>query len=142
MRVSPWLFPTIESFHIVGVAFLIGSVARLDAPLTGLYSRSSVTSMARATMPWQWTGLLLAVCTGTLLFSSEAEGLYANHAFRLKMLMVLLLGLNSAIYELTRRNIVRWDVDTATLIAAKITGLVSLTLWIGVVVAGRWIAYA
>ena len=143
VRVSPWLFPTIESFHIVGISFLIGSVARLDARLIGLYRRSSVSALAKATMPWAWGGFVLAVVTGSLLFSSEAEGLYSNHAFRLKILMLLLLGVNSAVYEsVTRRNIVRWDVDTNTPVGAKMTGIVSLTLWIGVVVAGRWIAYA
>ena len=94
-------------------------------------------------MPWAWGGFALAIFTGSLLFSSEAEGLYANRAFRIKILMLLLLGVNTAIFELlTRRNIGRWDVDTATPLAAKITGVVSLTLWICVVVAGRWIAYA
>ena len=143
VRVSPWLFPTIESFHIVGLAFLIGSVARFDLRLLGMSSRSSVSAAAKATMPWAWGGFVLAVITGSLLFSSEAEGLYANRAFRLKLLLLLLLGVNSAVYELvTRRNVDRWDVGVATPVAAKMTGLISLTLWICVVVAGRWIAYA
>ena len=143
VRVSPWLFPTIESFHIVGLAFLIGSVARFDLRLLGFPSRSSVSAAAKATLPWAWGGFLLAVITGSLLFSSEAEGLYANRAFRIKLLMLLLLGLNSAVYELIiRRGINRWDIGTATPVTAKMTGVVSLTLWICVVIAGRWIAYA
>lgn len=143
VRVSPWLFPTIESFHIVGLAFVIGAISRLDARLVGLYPRSSVTEVATSAMPWARGGFVLAVVTGTLLFSSEAEGLYTNRAFRLKLLMLLLIGVNAAIFELlTRRNIDRWDVGTATPVAAKMTGVVSFTLWLCVVVAGRWIAYA
>lgn len=143
IRVSPWLFPFIESFHIVGLALLIGSVVRLDVRLLGMYSNSSVTEIAKTTMPWAWGGLVLAVTTGSCLFSSEAAGLYINRAFRLKLLMLALLGINAAVYELlTRRNIKQWDVGKATPIFAKMTGIVSLTLWVGVVVAGRWIAYA
>ena len=143
VRTSLWLFPTIESFHIVGLALLIGAVARLDARLLGIHPRSSVTEVAQSVMPWVWGGFALAVITGSFLFSSEAEGLYSNRAFRLKMLMLLLLGVNTAVYELIiRRNISSWDADSATPAAARITAVVSLTLWVGVVVAGRWIAYA
>ncbi len=143
VRVSPWLFPTIESFHIVGLAFLVGSVARFDMRLLGWYSGSSVTAASKATMPWALGGFLLAIVTGSLLFSSEAEGLYSNRAFRLKLIMLLLLGVNSAIFELlTRKNVHRWDVGTATPLSAKLTGIISLVLWPCVIVAGRWIAYA
>ncbi len=143
VRVSPWLFPTIESFHIVGLALLVGAVVRLDARLLGMYATSSVTEVAKGIMPWTWGGFILAITTGSLLFSSEAQGLYANRAFRLKMLMLLLLGLNTAVYELlTRRNINRWDRGAATPLSAKLAGFISIILWTGVVVAGRWIAYA
>ena len=143
VRTSAWLFPTIESFHIVGLAFLIGAVVRLDVRLLGLHAQSSVTEVSRSVLPWTWGGFGLAVVTGSLLFSSEAEGLYSNRAFRLKMIMLVLLGINTAVFELvTRRNIARWDVGRATPLAAKCTGLVSIVLWICVVIAGRWIAYA
>jgi hypothetical protein len=143
IRVSPWLFPLVESFHIVGLALLVGSVARLDLRLLGVHANYSVTETARSIMPWIRGGFFLAATTGSLLFSSEAVGLYTNRAFRLKMIMLLLLGVNTVVYEsLTRRNIETWDVDTATPISAKLAGLISLTLWVGVVVAGRWIAYA
>jgi hypothetical protein len=143
VRVSTWLFPLIESFHIIGLALLVGAVARLDVRLLGVDSSSSVSNVAKTIMPWVKGGFLLAVITGSLLFSSEAVGLYVNRAFRLKMLMLLLLGVNTAVYELlTRRNIDRWDIGCATPISAKLTGVISLTLWLGVVVAGRWIAYA
>ena len=143
VRTSLWLFPTIESFHILGLALLIGAIFRLDARLLGFYAQSSVTEVARGVMPWVRTGFALAVVTGSLLFSSEAEGLYTNRAFRLKLVFLLLLGLNTAIYEfLIRRNIAEWNIDRLTPISAKCTAVVSLLLWTGVVLAGRWIAYA
>lgn len=143
VRKSTWLFPAVESFHIVGLAFVIGAISRLDARLIGLYPRSSVSEVAKASMPWAWGGFLLSVSTGAILFSSEAEGLYSNRAFRLKLLMLFLIGVNAAVYEFfTRRNLHRWDAGTTTPVAAKLTGIISMTLWICVVIAGRWIAYA
>ena len=143
IRTSAWLFPLIESFHIVGLAFLIGAVIRLDVRLLGFHAKTSVTEVSRAVLPWTWGGFALAVVTGSLMFSSEAEGLYSNKAFRLKLVMLVLLGINTAVFELlTRRNIHRWDVDHATPVAAKFTAAVSIVLWICVVIAGRWIAYA
>ncbi len=143
VRTSLWLFPTIESFHILGLALLVGAVFRLDARLLGFYPRSSVIDVAKGTMPWVRTGFLLAVVTGTLLFSSEAEGLYTNRAFRLKVICLVLLGVNTLVYELlTRRNIEDWNIGRATPASAKCAAIVSLILWTGVVLAGRWIAYA
>lgn len=94
-------------------------------------------------MPWVRAGFCLAVVTGLLLFSSEAEGLYTNRAFRLKLLFLVLLGLNTAVYELLiRRDIADWDTGKLTPLSAKCTAILSLSLWAGVVLAGRWIAYA
>lgn len=143
VRTSLWLFPTIESFHILGLALLVGAVVRLDARLLGFYPQSSVIETARGVMTWVRAGFGLAVVTGSLLFSSEAEGLYTNRAFRLKLFFLLLLGLNTAVYELLiRRNIADWNVGKLTPLSAKCTAVLSLTLWTGVVIAGRWIAYA
>jgi hypothetical protein len=67
---------------------------------------------------------------------------YQNLAFRLKMLMLLLIGINAGVYEvITRRKGVEWAVVQKTPVGAKLTAVVSLSLWCGVIVAGRWIAY-
>jgi hypothetical protein len=139
---SPWLFPTIESVHIIGLALVVGAVLRLDLRLLGFSRHVSVTDVAGSTMPWAWTGTAIAVTTGLLMFSSEAVVCFHNRAFRAKMLMLLLIALNTLVYEfITRRNVDAWDVEHATPIGAKLAAGVSFTLWIGVVAAGRWIAY-
>ena len=139
---SPWLFPTIESVHIIGLALVVGAVLRLDLRLLGFSRQISVTSVASSTMPWAWTGVSVAVTTGLLMFASEAVVCYHNRAFRAKMLMLLLIALNTAVYEfITRRNVHAWDVERATPLGAKFAAVVSVTLWMGVVAAGRWIAY-
>jgi hypothetical protein len=143
VRMSNWMFPTVESFHIVGLILVIGSIMWLDFRLLGFSSRKSVTKVSLEVMPFAWVGFIVSMSTGIILWTSEAAHLYINPAFRLKMLMLVMIGLNASFFELvTRRNVSHWDVDTRTPIAAKLSGLLSICLWIGVVVAGRWIAYA
>ncbi len=142
IRSSTWLFPTIESVHIVGLALVIGSVMWLDFRLLGLSKRASVVDVSKTVMPTTWIGFVIAVITGVLLFTSEAAMCYTNLAFRLKMLMLLLIGVNAGCYEfLARHKKQEWGVERSTPFSAKMTAAVSLTLWCGVVVAGRWIAY-
>jgi len=139
---SLWLFPTIETVHIIGLAFVVGAIARLDLRLLGVSKHLSVTAVARSTMPWAWAGAGIAIITGVLLFSSNAENYYRNSAFRYKMLMLALIAVNTLIYEVvTRRNIDAWDVELSTPVGARLAAVISFTLWIGVIAAGRWIAY-
>ena len=143
IRTSNWLFPTIESFHLIGLVLVIGSILRLDLRLLGFSSNKSVSQISRETMPSTRLGAVVSMTTGILLWTSEAAHMYINPAFRLKMLAIAMIGVNAAFFELiTRRNIREWDVDKATPVAAKMAGLFSILLWFGVVFAGRWIAYA
>jgi hypothetical protein len=143
VRMSNWLFPTVESAHIMGLVLVIGSIMWLDFRLLGFSSGKSVTKVSKDVMPFAWIGALVSMSTGIVLWTSEAAHLYINPAFRLKMLMILLIGLNATFFELvTRRNVKQWDINTGTPLAAKLAGLLSICLWMGVVVAGRWIAYA
>jgi hypothetical protein len=143
VRMSNWLFPTVESAHIMGLILVIGSIMWLDFRLLGFSRNKSVTKVSKDVMPFAWVGALVSMSTGIILWTSEAAHLYINSAFRLKMLMILLIGVNAGFFELvTRRNVKEWDIDCGTPFAAKLAGLLSICLWMGVVVAGRWIAYA
>ena len=143
IRKSNWLFPTIESFHIVGLTLVVGSIMWFDFRLLGFAKRDSVVEVAKKMFPVTWIGFSIAMITGGFLFASEAVMCYGNIAFRLKMLMLVLIGVNGLAYELiTHRNVKQWDVASSTPFGAKLTAVVSLLLWCGVICAGRWIAYA
>lgn len=142
IRKSNWLFPTIESFHIVGLTLVIGSIMWFDFRLLGFANRDSVSQVAKKLMPFTWAGFILSVITGAFLFASEAIMCYGNIAFRLKMLMLLLIGVNGGVYEwLRHRNGKEWDEAGSTPLSAKMVAVASLVLWCGVIFAGRWIAY-
>jgi hypothetical protein len=143
VRNSLWLFPVIETLHLFGIVLLVGSTSALDLRLLGLSLRNQpTTQVAARLLPWAWAGFLVQIVTGLLLFSSEATKCYANIAFRLKMLMILLAGINAMVFHWTAyRSVGKWDSSATTPLGAKFAGAFSILLWFGIVAAGRWIAF-
>jgi hypothetical protein len=91
IRQSLWLFPAIETVHLLGMAALVGTITVLDLRLLGwAMLQRRVSQVAAGLLPWAWLGFGVQVVTGALLFSSEAVKIYGNPAFRLKMLLLLL----------------------------------------------------
>lgn len=142
VRESLWLFPAIETIHLLGMALLLTTIAAFDLRLLGLTLRGTpVHELARRLLPWAWAGFAVQVITGALLFSSEATKMAVNPAFRLKMLLIVLAGLQALAFRLLARRMPAWDANRPTPMTARLAGLSSLALWIGVVAAGRWIGF-
>lgn len=143
VRDSLWLFPVIETIHIFGIVLLVGSTSALDLRLLGLSLKNqSVSSVATRLLPWTWVGFVIQITTGLLLFSSEATKCYTNLAFRLKMIMIVLAGLNALMFHSTvYKTVDKWGEDSPTPMGAKVAGTLSILFWFGIVAAGRWIAF-
>lgn len=143
VRDSIWLFPTMEVIHLFGIVLLVGSTSILDLRLTGwAFREDSVVKLARRFLPWTWTGFALMATTGFFLFASESAKMYDNVAFRLKILMIVLAGVNAFLFHtFAYRKVETWQQAATPPIAAKFAGYCSLLLWVGIAVAGRVIAY-
>lgn len=143
VRESLWLFPIIETVHLLGMAAFLATVVALDLRLLGWALRGERISVLSGRLaPWIWGGFCVQVVTGGLLFSSEAVKVYANPAFRLKMLLIFLSGLHALIFHwTTNREIANWEDNSAPPTSAKLAGGVSILLWLGVVAAGRFIGF-
>jgi len=142
IRESRWLFPTIETLHVLAIGIVVGSITMLDLRLLGLASRDrGVYEVHEEVLPWTWTSFVCAAITGPLMFSSDAVKYYGNIQFRAKMLLLALLGMNAAIFEFgVFRGVANWDRGRIPA-AAKLAGGVSLVFWICVVTLGRWIGF-
>jgi len=82
------------------------------------------------------------IASGVLLFLAEASKSYYNPAFRFKMLLLIVAGVNPLIFHRTvYRNVSLWDEASVAPGRARLTAYLSLTLWSGIIVAGRAIAY-
>lgn len=138
-----WLFPMIESIHVLALALVVGSIAIMDFRLLGVFGRSHrVTRIAKDVLPWTWTGFVVAAISGSTLFISAAARYAENPFFRTKFVLLALAGLNMAIFHfITWHSVDAWDENAPTPRAAKAAGLLSLAFWVGVVICGRWVGF-
>jgi uncharacterized membrane protein HdeD (DUF308 family) len=87
-------------------------------------------------------GFVMMVITGVLLFYAIPVRSYQSVWFRLKVIALLLAGLNAFVFHTTiDRRVAEWDLAPVPPPAARRAGAASLLLWAIIVVAGRMIAY-
>ena len=140
---SSWLFPGIESVHVLAIALVVGSITMLDLRLLGVSLRDRPAGELTAEiLPWTWSSFVVAACSGALMFSSNATHYWGTAQFRAKIMMLALAGLNMIVFHATTyRSVEVWGREPQTPRAAKVSGGISLALWIGVVTLGRWIGF-
>jgi len=127
-----WLFPVIESIHIIGLTLLVGTISLVDFRLLGLaMRRHAIRDLASELAPWTSVGLLTVVVTGPLMFGSDLGRYLNNPAFLLKMaLFAAALIAHFTVHRAALRGDARqWQA-----------GILSLILWSSVLLAGRAIA--
>jgi hypothetical protein len=140
IRGSSWLFPVIEAIHLLGLGLIGGAVLVVDLRLLGLgLRRQSVAQVASDAQPWLIGSLILMITTGSLLFMSEAIKCYYHSAFWLKMASLFL----AVVFTLTvHRKVTIADETRVRPVWNKVVALVSILLWSGVGIGGRWIGFS
>jgi hypothetical protein len=122
---------------------VVGTIAVLDLRLLGLVmKREPVSSIARQVLPWTWVGFAVMFVSGVLLSIAESATNYSNWAFRLKLVLLILVGINPLIFHLNiYRKVDTWDLSIPTPPRARAAAFCSLFLWASIIVTGRLIAY-
>ena len=140
---SLWVYPIVESVHVLTICLFVGTSMILDLRLLGLTMRRVPVSEAAARLlPWTAAGFVVMVVSGALLFYAIPVRTYLNIFFRVKIAMLALAGVNAWVFHSTvYRRVAEWDLDAVTPKGARVAGGLSLLLWAGIVVAGRMIAY-
>ncbi len=134
MQNSRWGFAAVEAVHLLALTLLGGSVLVLDLRLLGLIlRRESPRVLNRDLSRVLLSSLAILVLTGVALVSEEALKCYYNAAFRWKM--ALLAAAVLFYFTLYRRVVLR--LASAATLASRVTAVISLSLWLGVGVAGR-----
>jgi hypothetical protein len=143
IRESGVLFPWIESIHVLMATTVVGSIAIVDLRLIGYAShRRGARQLILDLLPFTWAAFALAATTGSLLFTSNPLGYAGNAPFVSKMVVLVLAGINMAIFHLTAyQRIGEWNDDLPPPRGARIAGATSLSLWIVIVFLGRWIGF-
>ena len=140
---STWMFPTIETIHVIALVTVIGTIALVDLRLVGVKGHAlRVSQLAKDTLPWTWGAFALAAITGLLLFVSKASSYMVNPWFLAKLAMLALAGLNMMYLHMTAwRTVAHWEVDPTFPPAVKVAGWLSLFFWLVVVFCGRMIGF-
>ncbi len=124
----------VNAAHILGIGILLGSILPLDLRLLGAFRRFPVEVLGPFLTRSGAAGLVLAVATGLWLFSVKPAEYLSNDAFRWKLALLTLALVNVAIQHKVTRE---WNLRPATRVVAAL----SLTLWLLVLIAGRWIGF-
>lgn len=136
---STWLFPALESIHLLALSLLGASILIVDLRLLGLGLRDQpVAATARAVWPWLVGALVGMAVTGIPLFVSEAVKCYYNPSFRVKM-SVLPVAL---LFTVLVRQRVALGLHANPTTRGRLVAAVSLALWFTVAAAGRWIGFS
>jgi hypothetical protein len=140
LRRSAILYPLVNAAHILCFGLLVGAIATLDLRLLGLFRRHSLAHLGPPLRRVAAVGLGLAALTGLLLFSTRPVAYVENPAFLVKLGLIGLGLVNVALLHRNRhwRRAVEGGAVEPSVRAAA---LVSLLVWAGVVVAGRWIGF-
>ena len=140
IRKSSWLFPVIEAIHLLGLGVIGGAVLVVDLRLLGLgLKRQSAAELTREAQPWLIGSLALMIVTGGLLFLSEAIKCYYHDAFWFKMSCLFL----AIVFTFTiQRKVTMTEETRLSPVWSKVVAVVSVLLWAGVGIGGRWIGFS
>ena len=139
---SYW-FPLLESLHVLAIGLVVGSILTVDLRLLGFAAvRYPASRVNRELIPWTWGAFVVAAITGFGLFVTRASVYIENPAFQIKLGLLCLAGVNMAWFQFrTFRHIHGWEGSGRTPFSAKFAGGMSLLLWAGVILAGRWVGH-
>ena len=143
LRESAWLYPTVESLHVVGLALLVGSIFVVDLRLVGIGRNVPLKALLAFVLPVTLSCLLLVVPTGLLLFIAHASDLIGNRAFLVKLTLLFAAAINALMFHVgPYRQAIDQAPGAASGAATRASAIASMGLWIAVIIAGRMIAYA
>src|SRR3989442_14803270 len=121
-----WIVPAVQTVHILSIAAVLSSVLMIDLRLMGLLARDQpLARVSERFRPVIWWTLPVLLATGSVMIIGEPARSLANPVFQLKMLLLLAaIAVTAGLHK-----------------DSRIIAILSLSLWVGIVFAGRWIAY-
>ena len=140
MQNAPWAIPAVQSVHILAIAALMASMLMINLRLAGLVGRDQTLARVSARFsPVMWWALPVLLASGLILVIGEPARALKNNLFQIKMLLVVSAIIVTAFFSLPlKKNPAHWDSRAGL---GMLVAVVSAALWVGIVFAGRWIAY-
>lgn len=135
---SNWLFGTVEALHVAALTLVIGSIALVDLRLIGVGpARGTAQEVLERLVPFTLVGFGFALASGSVLLFANPIGYSENFWFAAKFSLLALAGINALVFHLFAQR----KLAQPGSVIPRISGAISLSLWLGIVIAGRWIGY-
>ena len=143
LRESTYVFPIVETTHVLGLSLSVGLLVVSDLRLVGVVMRRRPASeVSQQLAPWMLAGFAIMFASGVLLFWSQALKAYNSVFFRIKLCLLVLAAVNACVYHLTiYRRMGDWENRLVPPSQARLAGWLSLIIWAGIIAAGRTMAY-
>ena len=144
VRTILWVAPVDETLHILAICTVVSCIGVLNLRLLGAAARQiPLKTLADKLLPLIWGALVVLFLTGGVLVLNRPTRYLRSEMFLSKMVLILIaivwtLVLNWSV----RRDAAFWELSPARRHAAQLTGAAAIVLWVAVITAGRWIAYA
>jgi hypothetical protein len=136
-----WTWPTLETLHFIGMSLLIGAILIMDLRLVGV-QRIIPSLSVHTLLPVAFIGFGINLLTGIMFLFGDPHRYFINISFQIKMVLVLLAGLNALLYAVkVAPTMAHAAPHDPTPPIAKAVGAASMALWIGVICFGRLIPY-
>src|SRR5262249_40977580 len=99
VRDNVWAFPIIETFHLLALAVLLGSVLIVNLRVFGLGARfGTLPDIARELTPWMSWSIVIMLASGIPMMMSEPMKCYESTSFPIKMiLLAIAIGFHWAV---------------------------------------------
>jgi hypothetical protein len=139
----PGFPPIVQTVHLLGISAVMGSIVLIDLRVLGLALPSQRTGeLVRRLMPWTWCALPFLAVSGFVFILARPASYFVNPIFRLKFSMLVPAVLLALVFHrATSSDADFWERTPGRRASARVIAALSLLLWVGVVFAGRWIAY-
>ncbi len=143
LRSSAYVYPVILALHLSAISLFGATIVASDLRLLGVaLSASPVSDVLRRLRTPKRIGFIFAATCGFCLFAAKAEEYYYNPYFRLKMLLFALIAIHALVFQSSvYGEPAEPDPAWPRPLRAKLAAVLSLTLWIAVLCAGRAIGY-
>jgi len=136
-----WFWPVLEITHFIGLSLLLGGLIIIDLRLAGHIKSLGLTATHQL-LPFVILGFGLNLVTGILFFYGDPMRYAINIGFQIKMVLVLIAGLNAALYYWKIHPVTHtWNAQADSPPIAKFVAYASLAVWAGVLICGRLIPY-
>jgi hypothetical protein len=142
MRESALVYPIVMSTHLTSIALFGGLILMTNLRLLGWAMKTvPISDILRQTRIWKRIGFTIMVTCGVLLAGSKLEDYYANPYFQIKLFLLAMVGVHALVFRKSVYRNAKLDAFPKVPRIAKVAACISLVLWVGILSAGRWIAY-